>query len=79
MNTCFYFPSEISDLFSFKISIFYSMVSKTAKYISFNSYIKNYDINICISKTVDFDEFIVDVSTIGFHGLLTNKPPTEVP
>lgn len=43
MNTYFYFTREISHLFSLNIGIFYSMVSKPAKYISFNLYHKNYE------------------------------------
>ncbi len=79
MNIYCYFPTEITDLFSSNISIFYSMVSKTAQYISFNSYIKNYDVNSCISKSIDFDEFIKAVSIRGFYKILIKKPPLEVP
>jgi hypothetical protein len=55
------------------------MVSKTAQYISFNSYIKNYDVNSCISKSVDFDEFIEAVSIRRFYSILINNSPLEVP
>ena len=79
MNIYFYFPTEITHLFSSNISIFYSMVSKTTRYISFNSYIKNYDVNSCISKLVDFDEFIEAVSIRRFYRILINNSPLEVP